>query len=170
MASFSVIIFGVVVWKIAVSVAKQLRFRLKTITLGKSNEQQVFKQPKNWKLWIDKEPRKLLWMRRSSEIRTCFHRKRGLIIGNSYHNIAHLSQILCLYSYRVLHYYGCVKACSETMKQILILFQSLTDNCNSKYNSSQFRFSSPGHVLQPAGSSLIIFATNQNIFWFATWL
>ena len=30
MASFSVIVFGVVVWTIAVSGAKQLRFRLKT--------------------------------------------------------------------------------------------------------------------------------------------
>ena len=30
MAPFSVIVFGVVVWKIAVSGAKQLRFRLKT--------------------------------------------------------------------------------------------------------------------------------------------
>ena len=93
---------------------------------------------------------------------TCFSRKRGLITTNSYHNIAHFSQKLCLYIDRVIHCDGCVKACSETMKQSLILFPTLADNCNS--NLSQFRFSAPGHVLQPTLSSPIIFTTNQKIF------
>ena len=35
MAPFSVIVFGVVVWTIAVSGAKQLRFRLKTDKCGR---------------------------------------------------------------------------------------------------------------------------------------
>ena len=39
MTPFSVIVFGVVVWKIAVSGAKQFRFRLKTVKCGRGLNQ-----------------------------------------------------------------------------------------------------------------------------------
>ena len=38
------------------------------IALGKSNEQHSFKQPKNWRLYVNKRPKKNLLTRRLSEI------------------------------------------------------------------------------------------------------